>query len=112
MLQSRGGILPATPLVWRRTASLSTPCYGRPSKACSVIKRTFQSAGEHATVIVASFNRSNSIGEDISVTARLLTESALKKLARYDTPTICNVMELFEIRPNTAGYMDGRIQAA
>jgi regulator of RNase E activity RraA len=36
----------------------------------------------------------------------------LEKLARYDTPTICNVIELFEVRPNTAGYMDGRIRAA
>ena len=29
----------------------------------------------------------------------------------YDTPTICNVVELFDLRPRTAGYMDGRIQA-
>jgi 4-hydroxy-4-methyl-2-oxoglutarate aldolase len=41
-----------------------------------------------------------------------LTASTLKKLAQYDTPTICNVIELFEIRPNSDGYMDGRIQAA
>ena len=38
--------------------------------------------------------------------------STLKKLAQYDTPTICNVIELFENRRNTDGYMDGRIQAA
>jgi 4-hydroxy-4-methyl-2-oxoglutarate aldolase len=35
----------------------------------------------------------------------------LKLLAQYDTPTICNTIELFEIRPRTAGYMDGRIRA-
>jgi len=35
----------------------------------------------------------------------------LKLLARYDTPTMCNTIELFEIRPRTAGYMDGRIRA-
>jgi len=35
----------------------------------------------------------------------------LDLLRRYDTPTICNVVELFDIRPRTAGYMDGRIQA-
>jgi regulator of RNase E activity RraA len=46
------------------------------------------------------------------VTARLQSASTLTKLAPYDTPTICNVIELFKIRPNTAGYMDGRIQAA
>jgi regulator of RNase E activity RraA len=35
----------------------------------------------------------------------------LKLLAQYDTPTICNTIELFEVRPRTAGYMDGRIRA-
>jgi regulator of RNase E activity RraA len=35
----------------------------------------------------------------------------LKLLAQYDTPTICNTIELFEIRPRAAGYMDGRIRA-
>jgi len=44
--------------------------------------------------------------------ANKITGPVLEKLARYDTPTICNVIELFEVRPNTAGYMDGRIRAA
>jgi regulator of RNase E activity RraA len=35
----------------------------------------------------------------------------LELLGKYDTPTICNVVELFDIRLRTAGYMDGRIQA-
>lgn len=35
----------------------------------------------------------------------------LKALAKFDTPTICNTIELFEVRPRTAGYMDGRIRA-
>ena len=35
----------------------------------------------------------------------------LELLRKYDTPTICNVIELFDIRPRTAGYMDGRIRA-
>ena len=35
----------------------------------------------------------------------------LKLLAQYDTPTICNTIELYEIRPRTEGYMDGRIRA-
>jgi 4-hydroxy-4-methyl-2-oxoglutarate aldolase len=46
------------------------------------------------------------------VTTNFPSAATLTKLAQYDTPTICNVIELFEIRPNTAGYMDGRIQAA
>lgn len=37
--------------------------------------------------------------------------SFLKLLAQYDTPTICNVIELFEVRPRNAGYMDGRIRS-
>src|ERR1700760_1115854 len=35
----------------------------------------------------------------------------LQLLAQYDTPTISNVIELFEVRPRNAGYMDGRIRA-
>ncbi len=35
----------------------------------------------------------------------------LKLLAQYDTPTISNVIELFECRPRNAGYMDSRIRA-
>ncbi len=35
----------------------------------------------------------------------------LKLLGQYDTPTICNVIELFAIRPRNAGYMDSRIRA-
>jgi 4-hydroxy-4-methyl-2-oxoglutarate aldolase len=35
----------------------------------------------------------------------------LELLRQYDTPTICNVIELFEVRPNHTGYMDQRIKA-
>jgi regulator of RNase E activity RraA len=35
----------------------------------------------------------------------------LELLRKYDTPTICNVVELYDLRPRTAGYMDSRIQA-
>jgi 4-hydroxy-4-methyl-2-oxoglutarate aldolase len=34
----------------------------------------------------------------------------LARLARFDTPTICNVIELFDVRPRNRGYMDGRIK--
>jgi 4-hydroxy-4-methyl-2-oxoglutarate aldolase len=40
-----------------------------------------------------------------------LSSSDLQLLARYDTPTISNVIELFEVRPRSAGFMDGRIRA-
>ncbi len=41
-----------------------------------------------------------------------LSPHALKKLRDYDTPTICNVIELFDVRPRNTGFMDCRIQAA
>jgi len=41
-----------------------------------------------------------------------ITPQTLQQLAQFDTPTICNVLELFEIRPFNTGYMDSRIQAA
>jgi 4-hydroxy-4-methyl-2-oxoglutarate aldolase len=37
--------------------------------------------------------------------------SLLENLRKYDTPTICNVVELYDLYPRTAGYMDGRITA-
>src|SRR5882672_1841542 len=40
-----------------------------------------------------------------------LSAADLALLRQYDTPTICNVIELFEIQPRTAGYMDGRIRS-
>ena len=40
-----------------------------------------------------------------------LSAEDLSLLRQYDTPTICNVIELFEAQPRTAGYMDGRIRA-
>ena len=40
-----------------------------------------------------------------------MSAEVLKLLAKYDTPTISNVIELFEVRPRNTGYMDGRIRA-
>src|SRR5262245_27111228 len=40
-----------------------------------------------------------------------ISADVLTLLRKYDTPTICNVVELFDLRPRTAGYMDARIQA-
>lgn len=42
---------------------------------------------------------------------RAITPEVLEKLRAYDTPTICNVIELFDVRPRTSGYMDARIRA-
>lgn len=40
-----------------------------------------------------------------------VTPDTLAKLAQFDTPTICNVIELFDVRPRNRGYMDARIRA-
>jgi len=35
----------------------------------------------------------------------------LARLTQFDTPTICNTIELFEVCPRNQGYMDARIRA-
>ena len=40
-----------------------------------------------------------------------ITPRVLDELRRFDTPTVCNLIELFEVRPRNVGYMDGRIRA-
>jgi regulator of RNase E activity RraA len=39
-----------------------------------------------------------------------ISPESLKKLAKYDTPTICNIIELFDVRPRNRGFMDGRVK--
>lgn len=41
-----------------------------------------------------------------------LNAKFLDKLRSFDTPTICNLVELFEVRARDAGYMDGRVRAS
>ncbi len=41
-----------------------------------------------------------------------LTPAVLDKLRTFDTPTICNLVELFAVRPQNTGYMDARVAAA
>ncbi|HZZ29118.1 MAG TPA: RraA family protein [Pirellulales bacterium] len=38
--------------------------------------------------------------------------ATLAALAKFDTPTISNTIELFDVVPRNRGYMDGRIRAA
>ena len=40
-----------------------------------------------------------------------LPTQTLAKLAEFDTPTICNVIELFNVRPRNQGYMDARVRS-
>ena len=46
-------------------------------------------------------------GKDCTMT---ISQEILDRLAEFDTPTICNVIELFDVRPRNQGYMDHRIQ--
>lgn len=39
-----------------------------------------------------------------------LTAEELELLRKVDTPTVCNVIELFDVQPRNQGYMDGRIR--
>lgn len=40
-----------------------------------------------------------------------LSSEAWEALSRFDTPTVCNAIELFAVRPQTEGYMGARIRA-
>lgn len=40
-----------------------------------------------------------------------ISSEVLKKLGQYDTPTICNVIELFDVRPRNVGYMNASIKS-
>ena len=40
------------------------------------------------------------------------TTETLDKLRRYDSATVANVIELFEVRPRNRGFMDRRVKAA
>jgi 4-hydroxy-4-methyl-2-oxoglutarate aldolase len=40
-----------------------------------------------------------------------MDSTILEKLRTFDTPTICNIIELFDVRPRNTGFMDERIRA-
>jgi 4-hydroxy-4-methyl-2-oxoglutarate aldolase len=39
-----------------------------------------------------------------------ISADCLAALGKYDTPTICNVVELFDVQPRSAGFMDDSIR--
>jgi regulator of RNase E activity RraA len=41
----------------------------------------------------------------------MISAAVLERLRQFDTPTVCNVIELFDLRPRHLGYLDRRIQA-
>lgn len=40
-----------------------------------------------------------------------ISSETLERLRQFDTPTICNVIELFDVRPRNAGFMNASIKA-
>ncbi len=40
-----------------------------------------------------------------------LSEETLRRLGQFDTPTVCNAIELFDVRPRHTGYMNSSIRA-
>jgi regulator of RNase E activity RraA len=40
-----------------------------------------------------------------------LSAACLAALGRFDTPTVCNAIELFEVRPRNTGFMNAAIKA-
>lgn len=42
---------------------------------------------------------------------RIISSEAFETMRKYDSATIANVIELFRIRPSTAGYFRGHIRA-
>jgi regulator of RNase E activity RraA len=42
----------------------------------------------------------------------MISQLTLDKLKKFDTPTICNIIEIFDVRPRNTGFMDARIVAA
>ncbi len=42
---------------------------------------------------------------------KTLSDKDLELLRQYDTPTVCNAIEVFNVRPRNTGYMDSRIKA-
>lgn len=47
----------------------------------------------------------------LTSTISMLSETTIEELANFDTPTVCNVIELWNNRPRNQGYMDGSIRA-
>ncbi len=41
----------------------------------------------------------------------MISQTTLDKLRNYDTPTICNLIELFKVQSRTVGYMNERIRS-
>ena len=39
-----------------------------------------------------------------------LSKDEIEQLKKYDSPTVCNVIELFDVRPRDVGYMKEHVK--
>jgi len=65
-------------------------------------------AGVSVTLNIANETRQTALL--LATEPMTITQNTLDTLATFDSPTICNVIELFEVRPRNTGYMDHRVQ--
>lgn len=66
----------------------------------------------HAAKNAHSLSKLEPHHSQLSTPSNAMSPETLRRLAQFDTPTICNVIELFAVRPRNEGYLDGRIRAA
>jgi 4-hydroxy-4-methyl-2-oxoglutarate aldolase len=76
--------------------------------AASVLGAYLSSAGVSVTLNIADKTRRTT--PLLATNGMTITQATLDTLATFDSPTICNVIELFEVRPRNTGYMDHRVQ--
>ncbi len=79
------------------------------SSACTTTFRAYpRTAGDGPLLPTRCFNKPI---QPKKISAMTITAATLKRLAQFDTPTICNVIELFDVRSRTAGFMNCQIKA-
>jgi 4-hydroxy-4-methyl-2-oxoglutarate aldolase len=61
--------------------------------------------------LAANHQPQSPTGNEHRMSDKGLSAADLELLRKYDTPTICNVVELFELQPRNVGYMDARIKS-
>src|SRR5947208_3261784 len=74
-------------------------------RACGEVNREVENELQHL------YHARNLLPYERLAMPPTISAEILDIFRKFDTPTVCNVVELFDLRPRTAGYMDGRIQA-
>src|SRR5438067_1141962 len=99
--------------VWFGTADAircprCAPTFWRVCHRSQMVVRCLATCGRPASVRTMFDRR---IAEEPIMSQAEISLAVLEQLRKFDTPTICNVLELFDAMPRTSGYMDARITA-